>query len=396
MSLTFDIARRFSSSLRNDRFARFTTIVSTIGVALGCTALIVAISVLRGYEEAIVSTAVKLAAHIEIRDGLGGPIPEWQTLASSVRTVEHVRDVRPIIRREALVRSNHSLDGTMVMGTDDIHSIDMRATVGRGDSTRWAWMGSILAERLKVRAGDTVIIYTAQMTRSSTSPRMRPFVVQGIVSTGMASTDEGLIVVPSGVARDLFGFTADMASALAVTVDETENTDAVAERLGSVIGHRLWALTYEQRFAAMSSWIALQKEPIPIVLGLISIVAVFTVISSLVIAVVEKTRSIAILQTLGMSRQKISVVFLWNALRIGLTGAIIGTATAASFCYAQQTWEFIRLDGAIYYVSVLPVTLDVLPFVLVPMTSVALSILASIVPMILASRISPARALRFS
>jgi len=396
MSLTFDIARRFSKSLRNDRFARFTTIVSTLGVALGCTALIVAISVLRGYEDAIVSTAVKLAAHIEIRDGLGAPISQWQTLASTVRKVDHVTDVRPIVRREALVRSDHGLDGTMVMGTDDVHSIDIRATPGRGDSTKWAWIGDVLAERLKVSSGDTIVVYTARLSGEAPTPRMRPFVIQGIVRTGMASTDEALLVIPAHVARDLFGLSSDMATALAVTVDETENTNTTAERLGSVIGHRLWALTYEQRFAAMSSWIALQKEPIPIVLGLISIVAVFTVISSLVIAVVEKTRSIAILQTLGMSRQQISFIFLWNAIRIGVTGAIVGTLTAAAFCYGQHTWEFIKLDGAIYYVSALPVALDALPFILVPLTSVALSILASIVPMILASRISPARALRFS
>lgn len=396
MSLTFDIARRFSKSLRNDRFARFTTIVSTIGVALGCTALIVAISVLRGYEEAIVTTAVKLAAHIEVRDGLGAPISQWKSLASRIRSVDHVQDVRPIVRREALVRSDNGLDGTIVMGTDDVRSIDARATRGRGDSTTWAWIGDILAARLKVGIGDTIIIYTARLSGDAPSPRMRPFIVQGIVSTGMASTDEGLITVPTDVARDLFGFTSDMASALAVTVDETDNTNSTAEALGVVIGHRLWALTFEQRFAAMSSWIALQKEPIPLVLGLISIVAVFTVISSLVIAVVEKTRSIAILQTLGMSRRHISAIFLWNALRIGLTGALLGTITAAAFCFGQSTWEFIRLDGAIYYVSALPVALDVMPFIVVPLTSIVLSILASIVPMILAARISPARALRFS
>lgn len=396
MSLTFDIARRFSKSLRNDRFARFTTIVSTVGVALGCTALIVAISVLGGYEEAIVNTAVKLAAHIEIRDGLGAPLSQWQVLASRVQSVEHVRDVRPIVRREALVRSDHGLDGTIVLGTDDIRSIDVRATLGRGDSTRWAWIGDILATRLKVSTGDTIILYTAHVSGNAPIPRMRPFIVQGIVSTGMASTDEGLIAVPMDVARDVFGFTRDMASALAVTVDKTSNTNATAEALGSVIGHQLWALTYEQRFSAMSSWIALQKEPIPLVLGLISIVAVFTVISSLVISVVEKTRSIAILQTLGMSRRRISFIFLWNAVRIGVTGALLGTSIAGVFCYGQHTWEFIRLDGAIYYVSALPVALDALPFILVPITSIVLSVLASIVPMILASRISPARALRFS
>ncbi|MBL0323446.1 MAG: hypothetical protein IPP80_13955 [Ignavibacteria bacterium] len=95
----------------------------------------------------------------------------------------------------------------------------------------------------------------------------------------------------------------------------------------------------------------MQKEPIPIVLGLISIVAVFTVISTLLIAVVEKTRSIAILMTIGMTPVRIMMIFLVRSITIGAMGSALGALVALAFVWIQSTWHLIRLDGAIYLVS---------------------------------------------
>ncbi|MBL0323425.1 MAG: hypothetical protein IPP80_13840 [Ignavibacteria bacterium] len=128
-----------------------------------------------------------------------------------------------------------------------------------------------------------------------------------------------------------------------------------------------YVLTYLDTFQAISAWIELQKEPIPIVLGLISIVAVFTVISTLLIAVVEKTRSIAILVTIGMTRcGSRDDLLCAQHHQPSAMGSALGALVALAFVWIQSTWHLIRLDGAIYYVSELPVSFSPAPFIIVP------------------------------
>jgi lipoprotein-releasing system permease protein len=195
--------------------------------------------------------------------------------------------------------------------------------------------------------------------------------------------------------RTFLRLTSDAASSLLVTCRSTDQAESVAAGVRSAMGPTSYVTTFRDTFQAMVSWIEIQKRPIPIVLGLISLVAVFSVISTLLIAVVEKTRSMAILITLGMTPQRIMGIVLARAVSIGVLGSIIGTGVAYAALMAQRTWQIVRLDGAIYYVRDVPVSLAPEPFVLIPAISITLCILVSIVPMVIASRVRPARALRF-
>ena len=153
--------------------------------------------------------------------------------------------------------------------------------------------------------------------------------------------------------------------------------------------------TTREQYASMEAWIALQREPIPIVLGLISVVAMFAVVAALLIAATEKVRHIAILRTMGATTGTIVWLVLQQSLRVTATGALVGSGLGYTLLWVQKTFSLITLDGAVYFVSVLPVEISALPLITVGGTAVVLGVAASLAPIAIALRIRPAAVLQF-
>lgn len=396
LALDADIARRFARSLRANGFARFATAVSIGSVALGSIALILAISILTGYEEMIERTAMQFVAHVEARPIGGDVFRDADRVVAGMRGLDGVADADVVLTREALIRTKHGVDGVALTGVSverGREKIDPLIVHGTGVSDSGLVLGERLASALRVGVGDTVVIYAANADH--TAPIIAALRVHGVFRSGMERYDRSLAVLPIDQARRVLRLPNDVASSVLVTCRSTDLVEGVAERVRTAIGPRGYVTTYVDSFQAMVAWIEIQKRPIPIVLGLISLVAVFSVISTLLIAVVEKTRSVAILMTLGMTPWGVMRVVLLRSLSIGAIGAALGAGIAFGALLAQRTWNIVQLDGAIYYVRHLPVSLDPAPFIVIPAVSITLCVLVSTVPMIIAARVRPARALRF-
>jgi lipoprotein-releasing system permease protein len=378
------IARRFSSSLRRDGFSRFTTIVSTASVALGCVALIVSTSVLAGYEELIKETALTYTSHLEVRATGTTGIAHAELLQHHISAITGVRSVVPVLQREALAKTRAGVDGIL-----------LSTPLSRESGQNTVTIGAEVARRLDLQVGDTLLVYTADSLTVGATPRLFTVPIGGILTTGMQSLDESLVQMPMQLLHDKLGMSDLEPTLLAITLDDPELAADGAREIDIITGGRLVIVTWKQRFEAISSWIELQRQPIPIVLGLISIVAVFTLVSTLLVTVVEKTRSIAILNTLGMTPGQLARIVLLRGLRIGILGTSVGVGISLAFAIIQRTWHPITLDGTIYYVSALPVSLSPAPYLIVPAISLALVVMATVVPILAARRISPARALRF-
>ena len=403
VSLSTFIARRFTASLRNDGFARFTTVVSYSSVALGCFAVVVAMSILDGYEAAVRSAMMRFTAPIEIRSLASSVMHDASSVAMAVKDIDGVRDAHVVISREALGRSKAGVDGILVIGMTAARATSViTPMVTQGQTFKQVTstppqsvIGVALSRRLGLGVGDTMVIYTANAEGSA--PIIAATRIAGLIQSGMQQYDETAVFMDEAQLRSLLRQSDATGAFVAVYPDPSYSVDSVADRLRSTLHSRssLYVQTYRERFHAIESWIALQKEPIPIILGLIGLVAVFTVIATLLITVVEKTRQLAVLKTLGMTTALISRIFLWRGLQVGLAGWALGSALAFAFCLAQQTWQFIRLDGSIYYVSSLPVAISLAPYLTVAATSLVTSLVASVAPVIIAARLSPSRALQF-
>ena len=395
MRLLWTIAGRLSSSLRADGFARFTSVVSTAAIALGTLALLLSISILTGYEERILQTATQFTAHIELRSTLTGGFNLTAEQITSIQQLDGVQRAEPILVCEALARTRVGIDGVIVQGMDRSRlstSYAQSLTSGTMPSGSECVVGSELARRLGLAVADTLLLYAANT--NNTTPVVFTSKISGIVASGMQTVDGSL------VAMDIRSLSKSLEQAgnpsmMAITLDDPERAPRIAVKLLTMLPNDIAIVTWKDRFANVSNWIDLQKEPIPVVLGLISIVAGFTLISTLLTSIVLKTRSLTIFLSLGLSPKRIAGVVLIRAIRLGFVGSMLGAAIAYILVWIQHEFTPIALDGAIYYVSSLPVSLNLEPFILMPLLGIGLAIIAATIPMLVVVRLPVANALRW-
>lgn len=398
--LVATIASRFTKSLRRDGFSRFTSVVSLLSVALGCVALVVSISILSGYEQLILETATRYTSHVEIRSWQDGGIENIDETAERIKNIEHVVRADPVTVREVLIRSRAGIDGAAIHAlpaprvAERLSNIIVAGSV----SAQGCFMGSLLAQSLGVSPGDTITFYAGDRHGDNFTPVLFRASVAGLFQTGMYEVDNATVVMSDSMLSSVMSLerTANP-TLLALTVDDPERyTQNVINSVSKITNGRAMIISWRERFYSISSWIDLQKKPIPIILGLIAVVSAFTITSMVLVSIIQKTKSIAILSALGMPVRSIVLIFVTRALRLSAVGSATGSVLALSFAYAQRTWHLISLDGAVYYVSILPISLDLFPYVMIPVFSVVLAVLASLIPIAAISRVKPASALRFS
>jgi lipoprotein-releasing system permease protein len=175
-----------------------------------------------------------------------------------------------------------------------------------------------------------------------------------------------------------------------------DSAASVADRVQDLLGYPHYGRTVFQTYRNLFSWIELQKKPIPIILGLIIIVATVNIIGTLLMMVLDKTREIGVLRSLGATRWGIMRIFLRQGLTIALVGTFLGNALAFALCYAQMQFRFFALPSDIYFMTSVPILLRPEYFLLVSGATLLLCLASSMLPARLASRLHPVTAIRFS
>jgi lipoprotein-releasing system permease protein len=180
-----------------------------------------------------------------------------------------------------------------------------------------------------------------------------------------------------------------------VWLRNAKDADRVARSIEEQLRYGVECTSVNDIHRGMFSWIEIQKRPIPLVIGLIGMVAVFNIVTTLLISIVEKTQSYAVLQTLGLPRSALIAIVSLQGFSLGFWGSVSGTAAAIVVLYLQQTFGIVRLDGSVYFVDTLPVVIDPLHAAIVISTATFFSLAATLVPGVIASKVSPVASLRF-
>ncbi|MBS1536265.1 MAG: ABC transporter permease [Bacteroidetes bacterium] len=398
------VARRYGQSYRRRRFISFTRLVAFFSVMIGSMALILSLSVLEGFEQSLRENAVKFTSHIHLVGFRNKSLPNYPAvLAKLTNEIPEIKSVAPTIEREGLVRSHGETEGVKLKGVDAQTEITLRPKKiieGRfafsNPRSQEVLIGKKLARKLNCSIGDTLIITTILTDESGQpNPLIRQFRLVGIYETGMAQYDDIYVYLPLETSRVFFQFPENSVSGFDIMLHSITNVNAVARHIEDLLGYPYFALTITDLNSSMFAWIELQKKPIPIVLGLISIVAVLNVLTMLLISVVEKTHSIGILRAIGMQRRDIMRVFIIQGIGVGAAGTFAGCGLGYVLCALQSWFGFIRLEGDVYFVDVLPIAFSVWHFVTVVGFSLLISFLATLIPAWIATRISPIKALRF-
>jgi lipoprotein-releasing system permease protein len=372
---------------------------------LGTSALIIALSISNGFEKELKEKVIGFTSHIQVSkfDVRYFDKDDWASF-EKIKTIPNVKFVSPFAGREAMIRSNYAIEGVYLKGIlpeYDFSIIKKSIVEGKydfdeSDGTPKIIIGKKLANKIGVELGDKVVILAIDPDNPYlTSPKVEQFKVSGIYETGMAEYDDIFVYVRLNHAQYLLDL-GNKVSGFDVMVKNVDYLDETALLIQDKLGYPYYARTMYQMYRNLFAWLELQKKPVPIVLGLIIIVAVFNIIGTLLMMVLEKTKEIGILKSMGANSKSIMKIFVFQGLFIGIAGTILGNILAYVLCSIQLKYKPLSLPEDIYLMSSVPILLQLENFILVSIVTLLLCFFATLIPSYIASRIEPVEAIRFA
>ncbi len=398
------LSARFSRSSGGRGFFSFSKLVAFISVLLGSMALVLSLSVLGGFEESLHTLAYEFSSHIQLHPRAHRYISESDEQCSILKKeFPQIVAALPVIQFEALLYRKGLTEGIVLQSDlpESNGSLRQRRRFISGraatsNTVRELCLGNKLARKLDCSVGDTVIVsLSGRSLEDINSVQTVAFSICGIYESGMTQYDDLYAYAPSASLVDILAKGPHVATSLELWISDPRQAEKLSRKIEERFDYAFQALSVEELHRGMFSWIELQKKPVPIVLGLISIVAVFNIVTTLLISIVEKSSSYAILMSIGLPKTKLLMMIAWQGCLIALLGSVCGCIIALLASVAQQEYHLIHLDGSIYFVDTLPIQISVSHYLLVLGLSIVLGFLATLIPGVIASRISPVRALRF-
>jgi len=386
------VSLRYLTAKRKEKFISLVSLISILGVAVGVAALIIVISVMSGFDEDLKEKIIGTYSHIEIVSDYG--IKPSQEFIDKILNTKHVKAASFFLNGQALIRRGDNVTGVIVKGIESksearvskLGEYIKSGSLDFGDNG--IIIGSELANKMGVRLGDSLSLV------SSACVKGKVFKVSGIFTSGMYEYDVSLVYIDISKAQQLLG-TKDMTTGIAIRLDNVFNVEAIKKELQEKVGHPYMVRTWIDSNKNLLEALKLEKTVMFLILTLIVMVACFNIASALIMTVLEKTKDIGILKAIGSTNSNIMLIFAMQGTMVGLLGTALGALLGISACWCLKTYKFIALPKDIYYIDRLPVKLDVQDICIIVISSIIISLVATLYPAYRASRLNPIEALRY-
>ena len=411
MSFELFVAKKYFRAKRRTGFISIITYVSIAGVTIGVTALILVLSVMNGFEEEVRSKLIGADAHIRLRRYFNKPITEKDRVLEIVRATKRVTGATATIFEEGIVRSKHGQRPTYIKAVDlntinsvlelkdkmDYGEFDFKESEINGKKLPGIILGKYLSDQLMAYSEDdivTLIIPPSQESSIFAQPKVKQFYVAGIIELGYYEYDRIFSYISLEEAQKFFGMP-DAVSWIEIKIDDYEKADEVAVDLSEQLGYPYTTLTWFEMNKSLFSWMQIEKWGAFVILSLIIMVAAFNIISSLIMVVMEKTREIGILKSMGATSKSIMKIFVFEGMFIGVLGTVLGSILGYGIGFAQLKYKLISLPADVYIISSMPIKLQFSDFIIISIIGILLCLLASIYPAYKASKLYPVDAIRY-
>lgn len=409
MNLPLWIAARYLRTRRLSSFVTVLTGISVGGVALGVTALLTVLAVMNGFENEIQTRIAGTDAHVVLLGENTGGIPAPDSLIARAARHPGVLGAAPFVYAKAMVLRRGYAEGLVVKGVD-LAAERRVTTIGRNiappldaipDGSAGGLpgivLGSELAARVAAAVGDTVVLASlagAERSALGYSPKLRPFRVVGIFTSGLYTYDSSFGFTGLAAARDFFQL-GDAVTGIEIKLADMFAAPRVAgELLRALAAPGLRANNWIELNRNLFTWMRLEKTVMFVILALIVLVAAFSIVSTLFMVVIEKRRDIGVLKSLGASRRVVLRVFLFEGLLIGGLGTGLGAVLGGLLIAVLRRYPFVRLPGDVYFIERLPVRPELGDFAAVILAALSLCLAAALYPAWRASLLDPVDAIR--
>ena len=414
MNLPLFIARKiYRQGGNRQEVSRPAITIATIGVAIGLAVMIITVSVISGFKHTISNKVIGFGSHIQITNfmvqqtAVPAPICISDTLMRKIKQTEGIRHVACFSTTQGILKTDDDFLGVAFKGIGSDYDVSfLQDNLVEGQMPKFGAQPSqfpllvsrSIADKLHLKVGSKVFAYFI----GSEDVRARKFTIEGIYQTNMTQFDQALCFTDFSVPVKLNGWADDQCSGAEILVDDFNQLEQTATKIAKLVnsttdryGDILTSQTIHEAYPQIFSWLSLLDINVWIILVLMICVAGFTMISGLLIIILERTQMIGILKALGMRNDTVRHTFLWFAAFIIGRGLFWGDVIGVGLVLLQQQTGFIRLDPASYYVDTAPMELNIPIVVILNVATLLISVFVLIAPSYLISHIHPARSMRY-
>ncbi len=412
------VAKRYLFTRKKTGFISIISLISILGIAVGVAALIIVLSLMNGFSKELRTRLVGMDGHIWVSSPMepGMAMGDYKEVLEKLRNIKGVEGASPycLFQSAAHGGNRRNTSGIIVRGIDSetIDSVsEIRSYIRTGGSLDLSKnehgvsgivLGSYLALTLGYAdVGDSIYIYGPanidEMVEAGILPPIYKFRVTGIFESGYFDYDNAVALIDIAEAQKIMG-AENRVSEIALKLENMFNSPRYTKENGliekALSGKLYFCEDWIERNKMLFKWMKLEKWGSFIVLSLIIIVAAFNIVSSLIMLVMDKTKEIGILKSMGATNKCIEHIFVYQGAFIGVSGTLLGSFVGTVLCYLQDKYQFISLPGEIYFISALPMDLQLRDVIAITLVTLFLCWLSSFYPAKKAAELDPVEAIR--
>ncbi|MCK9281832.1 MAG: ABC transporter permease [Melioribacteraceae bacterium] len=368
--------------------------------------VILALSVLQGFETSISEKIVNLNAHLKVTGFSNRNLPGYKEIIPELKKdFNQIESVSPFTSKLAIIKHKRLSEGISLIGIDTLNDnsnlrryiIEGKFSTGISGELHGVIIGKRLAEKLFIKIGDDITIFSIKndnIPSPENPPAISKFKVTGIYESGMSEYDDLFAYTDLKFTQSFFGMN-NKISGYNIKLKDISKIESMEIKLQDYFRYPYYVRSIYRIHQNIFTWIDLQKEPIPIVLGLIILVAVFNIIGTILIIVLEKTGAIGILRSLGATRSTILKIFLTQGTIVSVVGIILGNVLAFLLSILQVNFNIISLPGTVYFVTSVPLVIEPIHYLIVSSVTLILAFFSSLIPSYIAANIKTVNAIKF-
>jgi lipoprotein-releasing system permease protein len=408
LPLELSVGLRYIRAKRKQAFISVISAFGVLGVMLGVMTLIIVLGVMNGFERDLKEKILGTVSHLVVMNNSTRSITDWNQVLDRIKALDGVNAVTPYIYGQAMLSFRGRVRGVIVRGIDpktapQVISISNYLEKGSledlhesEDGINGVIIGKELANANSLRMGDSIQLISPQGKRTPIGaiPRVQNFKIAGIFKSGMYEFDSNLVYMGLGEAQKFFEMGSGV-TGIEVNLRNIYDAPKIASRIESTLGVPYWTRTWRDMYRNLFSALKLEKIAMFIILTFIVLVAAFNIIISLIMLVMEKSRDIAVLKSLGATSDLIMRIFVVQGMIIGVAGTVLGAVAGLVGGALLAKYPFIELPEEIYTISTIPIAIYPWDVVIICVLALTICFIATIYPSYRAARLEPAEALRY-
>jgi lipoprotein-releasing system permease protein len=407
MSFELFLGMRYLRAKRKQTFISVITVISVLGVMVGVMALLIVLSVMNGFRADLMTKILGVNSHLLVLNH-GGAFEAYKEIVERVRQVDGTVAAAPFIYGQVMVNKSGNVSGAVLRGIEPenagrvlnigrmIKEGSVYSLTNNADELPAIIIGRELAKQIGAYPGDTLNLVSPEgkLTPVGRVPSTQAYRVTAFFDSGMYEYDASMVFVSLEAAQSFLGL-GNRITGVEVRVEDVYRSDRVGKTIEAALGARFWTKDWKVMNRSLFSALRLEKFAMFVILTMIVLVGALNIISTLVMVVMEKTKDVAILRTMGASAKSIMSIFMLQGLLVGLIGTLAGLASGLGVCHLLARYKFIRLPSDVYYISTLPVRVEFWDVCSVAVAAVIISFMATLYPSWHASRLNPVEAIRY-